>query len=139
MSPDMLLCSLALGVSGEGGEVADMIKKHVFHGHPLDCDKLVKEIGDTLWYLGQLSQAVGWPLSLVAEMNIEKLKKRYPNGFTKQDSIARVDENRQKTVLVYKAKAVSEEELTAKLLKDDHGSVVHIPEQLPPGDGQVSQ
>lgn len=53
------LAALALGVAGEAGEVCDLIKKHVGHGHPLDRDKLVKELGDVLWYGSVLAYRVG--------------------------------------------------------------------------------
>ncbi len=86
------LCLLALGLSGESGEVADHIKKHVGHGHALDREGVAKELGDTLWYLAMLSYQMGYQLSDVMDMNVEKLRKRYPNGFSQADSIARVDD-----------------------------------------------
>lgn len=91
MTPREQLCSLALGVAGEGGEVADVVKKHVFHGHPFDREKVKGELGDVLWYVAMLARACDTDLNEIAQMNIEKLRKRYPNGFTKQDSIKRVD------------------------------------------------
>lgn len=81
----------ALGVAGEAGEVADLVKKHVGHGHPLDRDKLAKELGDVLWYVAALAHDVGLDLSTVAALNIEKLKRRYPDGFSTERSINRVD------------------------------------------------
>lgn len=84
------LAVLALGVAGEGGEVADYVKKVVGHGHVLETEKLVKEIGDALWYIAALSHHVGVPLSEVAEKNINKLKARYPDGFSSERSINRV-------------------------------------------------
>jgi NTP pyrophosphatase (non-canonical NTP hydrolase) len=82
---------LALGVAGEGGEVADYMKKVLFHRVPMDRDKLNKELGDTLWYLACLADYYGLKLSDVAYANIEKLKKRYPEGFTTEASIQRAD------------------------------------------------
>lgn len=79
----------ALGVAGEAGECADLVKKHLFHGHPLDRDKLVKELGDILWYVSQLAADVGVTLDEVAERNIEKLRSRYPAGFTEKASLER--------------------------------------------------
>ena len=76
----------ALGVAGEAGEVADLVKKVVFHGHPLDVDKLKAEMGDVLWYLASLCNTLGIDLADVAEANIEKLKKRYPHGWDPQRS-----------------------------------------------------
>jgi len=80
----------ALGITGEAGEVADMIKKHVFHGHGLDTDALVKEIGDVCWYVALLCTAIGVDMASVMEKNIEKLKTRYPEGFSEEASINRV-------------------------------------------------
>lgn len=72
----------ALGLCEEAGEVAGVVKKHVFHGHELNRDKLVEELGDTLWYLDQLACSFGITLEEVAGANIEKLRKRYPSGFS---------------------------------------------------------
>lgn len=85
------LLSGGLGITGESGEVADYIKKVVFHGHDLEKDVLAKEIGDVLWYCALLAEAVDMNLDTIAEMNIEKLKKRYPSGFNKADSINRAE------------------------------------------------
>lgn len=83
----------ALGISGEAGEVTDIIKKWAFHGHELDLDELKKELGDVLWYVALLCSASGMTMDDVMETNINKLKHRYPNGFTYQDSINR-EENK---------------------------------------------
>lgn len=85
------LAVLALGVSGEAGEVADYIKKVVGHGHALDKDKLTKELGDVMWYVAVLSSAIGVNLETVAQSNIDKLKARYPDGFSSDRSINRKD------------------------------------------------
>ena len=79
----------ALGLTGEAGEVADSIKKTIFHGHGLDLDGLVKELGDVCWYLALLCHAIDVPLEEVMTRNIEKLKKRYPEGFSESASINR--------------------------------------------------
>ena len=71
----------ALGVAGEAGEVADLIKKHVGHGHALDGAKLTRELGDVLWYVAALAHDIGVDLSEVAAVNVEKLKARYPDGW----------------------------------------------------------
>jgi NTP pyrophosphatase (non-canonical NTP hydrolase) len=71
----------ALGLCGESGEVADMVKKHVAQGHELDRDKLIKELGDVLWYIALASSCIGVDLDDVAEANKVKLRARYPNGF----------------------------------------------------------
>ena len=82
----------ALGIAGEAGEVADLIKKEVGHGQTYDETKFVKELGDVLWYVADLCTLRGISLEEVARVNIEKLRKRYPDGFTTAASVARVDE-----------------------------------------------
>ena len=85
------LINAALGLSGESGEFADLIKKVVYHEHPLDKNKAILEIGDILWYAVLAARGLGVTLDQIAKMNIEKLQKRYPNGFNSQDSINRND------------------------------------------------
>jgi NTP pyrophosphatase (non-canonical NTP hydrolase) len=86
---DKMLLNGALGAAGEAGEIADLIKKYYFHNHTLKTDDLAKEIGDVLWYLSELSDVIGIPLDVIAQMNIAKLYDRYPNGFSEQRSIDR--------------------------------------------------
>lgn len=81
----------ALGLTGEAGEVADIIKKYVFHGHELDKEEIIKELGDVCWYVALLSQGIGVPLEDVLQKNIDKLKRRYPEGFSVENSINRVE------------------------------------------------
>lgn len=88
---DFALANWGLGLTGEAGEVADLIKKSVFHGHTIDREEIKKELGDTLWYLAQIATAAGLTLEEVATANVEKLKKRYPDGFSTEASIKRVD------------------------------------------------
>ena len=85
---DMLINSM-MGLCGESGEAIDIVKKHLFHGHALDREKLIKELGDIAWYLAEAAQALDIPLEEVLEKNIEKLKKRYPEGFDRERSIHR--------------------------------------------------
>ena len=80
------LATLGLGIAGEAGEVADIIKKHVGHDHDLDVDKTIKEIGDVMWYAAVLSNALGVSLQEVAQRNIDKLRARYPEGFSVEAS-----------------------------------------------------
>lgn len=72
----------AIGLTGEAGETAEVVKKHVFHGYPLDRIKLEKELGDVLWYLNFLAiRGCGCGLQQIMESNINKLAARYPEGF----------------------------------------------------------
>lgn len=75
------LANWGLGLAGEAGEVVELIKKHCFHGKPLDRENLRKELGDVLWYISAICTEVGLELGDVAEANIDKLFARYPNGY----------------------------------------------------------
>ena len=83
------ITNAALGLCGESGEVADVIKKWRNQGHGLDSEKVVEELGDVMWYLSLAAHTLGYSLSEVATMNIEKLKRRYPNGFDPDRSVNR--------------------------------------------------
>jgi len=91
---DLLLVWNALGLAGEAGEVADLVKKGILHQHGLDRDELKKELGDVLWYAAALCTRLGVDLSEVMQANIDKLIERYPDGFSTQDSRRRVDTRR---------------------------------------------
>lgn len=80
------LAYLALGLIGESGEVAEQIKKHFRHGHALDVTHLEEELGDVLWYVAVLADALGVDLDQVAGNNVDKLKRRYPEGFSEKHS-----------------------------------------------------
>jgi NTP pyrophosphatase (non-canonical NTP hydrolase) len=82
----------ALGLAGEAGEFADHVKKWLAQGHDLDYAQLDKEAGDILWYLARYADARGTQLSTLAQMNIDKLRERYPDGFTTDRSLNRGDE-----------------------------------------------
>jgi len=84
--------NFALGIAGEAGEVADYIKKVLYHGHVMDEEVLCKELGDVLWYVTTLASTAGLTLEEVARKNIEKLRKRYPDGFSQEKSINREEE-----------------------------------------------
>ncbi len=78
---DALLLDGVLGLNGEAGECADIVKKHLFQGHNLDKVHLMKELGDCAWYLAITAHALGYTLDEVFEANVEKLQMRYPEGF----------------------------------------------------------
>lgn len=81
----------AIGLAGEAGEVADHIKKGIFHRHGIDKDKLCKELGDNLWYIAALCTKLGVTLEDVMSINIDKLRNRYPDGYSSTASQIRVD------------------------------------------------
>ena len=92
LSDKELLTNGVLGLSGESGECADLVKKHLFQGHELDAEKLANELGDVAWYLAVASYAIGYSLEAVLQMNVDKLHKRYPDGFSTERSIHREEE-----------------------------------------------
>lgn len=75
-----------LGLNGESGEIADLVKKHRMQGHELNIEHIAKELGDICWYIAETATAIGCDLETIMKMNIEKLKKRYPEGFDTERS-----------------------------------------------------
>ena len=89
LSDKEMLINGVMGLCGEAGESIDIVKKHLFHGHELIRDKLIEELGDVAWYLAETCTALNIDLENVLSQNIEKLKKRYPEGFDSDRSIHR--------------------------------------------------
>ncbi len=75
-----------LGLVGESGEVADLYKKAAYHGHNVTNEDYIDELGDVLWYIQLLCGTMGYTLRQLAERNVEKLRKRYPEGFDPERS-----------------------------------------------------
>ena len=88
---DVLLNAL-MGLCGESGEAIDLMKKHLFQGHELDRDALIKELGDVAWYLAEAATGLGVDLSDVLQRNLDKLHARYPQGFDTKRSQRRGQE-----------------------------------------------
>ena len=88
---DNLMLNGAMGLNGESGEIIDALKKHMFQGHKLDKEHLAKECGDVLWYVAIFAKSIGYTLDEIAEMNKEKLRKRYPDGFEVDKSLHRAE------------------------------------------------
>ena len=86
-----LLLNSALGLCGESGEVADIVKKHRFQGHDIDIEHIAKELGDVAWYLAVGAYAIGLDLESIFRMNKEKLEARYPDGFSTDRSLHRAE------------------------------------------------
>lgn len=76
------ILNACLGLSGEVGEFNDMIKKWIFHEKPFDEVHAKKELGDVLWYVAMMCHSFGWDLDEILQMNVDKLKARYPQGFS---------------------------------------------------------
>ena len=83
------IANMALGIAGESGEVADIIKKHLYQGHTLDLDHMKEEIGDVMFYIVNLCTLYDITMSEVLVGNYNKLMERFPNGFDKEKSINR--------------------------------------------------
>ena len=94
--PDMEIMAVwdVIGLTGEAGEVADEIKKGVFHQHGIDVEKIKKEVGDVLWYAAALCTTLGLDMSEIMQQNVDKLLLRYPNGYNSEDSKKRIDVKR---------------------------------------------
>ncbi len=86
-----VLINGVMGLCGESGEAIDIVKKWLAQGHDLDRAKLAKELGDIAWYLAETATALDLQLEDVFAANIEKLKKRYPEGFDSERSIHRTE------------------------------------------------
>ena len=87
--PHALLQEGLMGLNGEAGECIDIYKKYLFQGHGLDRNHLAEELGDVAWYLAVSAHAIGWSLEDILKLNIEKLEKRYPEGFDPERSVNR--------------------------------------------------
>jgi len=89
LSDKEVLINGVMGLCGESGEAIDIVKKHLSQGHELDKEKLANELGDIAWYLAETAYIIGYDLEDILKMNIDKLKKRYPDGFDTERSIYR--------------------------------------------------
>ena len=85
---DVLINSV-MGLCGESGEAIDIVKKWLAQGHPLDREHLAKELGDVAWYLAEAATALDLDLEDILRANLEKLERRYPDGFSTEKSVGR--------------------------------------------------
>tara|TARA_B100001250_G_scaffold290756_1_gene252510 strand:- start:85 stop:495 length:411 start_codon:yes stop_codon:yes gene_type:complete len=77
------LLTAAVGMSAESGEFIEVVKKMIFQGKPVNEDNLFhlkRELGDIMWYVAQACMALDTDFNEIIEMNVEKLKSRYPGG-----------------------------------------------------------
>lgn len=89
LSEERLVCAV-LALCGEAGELANHVKKGIWHGHGVTQDYVLDEASDVLWYLSEICTAMDIKLEDVAKYNIEKLKQRYPSGFSEEQSRNRI-------------------------------------------------
>lgn len=89
LSEKEVLLNGVMGLCGESGEAIDLVKKWMMQGHALDKAHLAKELGDVAWYLAETATAIGYDLETILQNNIDKLKARYPEGFTADRSMHR--------------------------------------------------
>lgn len=94
LNPDLtkkdVLLNSVMGLCGESGEAIDIVKKWMAQGHELDREHLAKELGDIAWYLAEAATALDLSLEEVFQANLDKLKKRYPDGFDAKKSMTRL-------------------------------------------------
>lgn len=81
LTREQRIAMLSMGLAGEVGELIEPLKKHLFHGKPIDNHHLIAEAGDILWYLNGLLITLGSSVEAAMEHNIKKLNDRYPGGF----------------------------------------------------------
>ena len=91
MEPADDLMHAALGLAGEAGEFCDAIKKHLVYGRELDRENAIEELGDVLWFVALGCTALGVSMSDVAQGNIDKLRKRYPEKYDDELAYRRLD------------------------------------------------
>lgn len=85
------LLDAAAGLAEEAGEVLALVRKHRFQGHDLDRERLSKELGDALWCLSMVARSAGLGVDAIAAANLEKLRRRYPEGYSDVGSRERKD------------------------------------------------
>ena len=85
------LMHTALGLAGEAGEYADAVKKHLVYGKELDHENAREELGDILWFVALACDALSTDMATVAQANIDKLRKRYPEKYSDQLAGDRLD------------------------------------------------
>lgn len=89
LSKEQQVSNMIFGANGELGEVTDILKKHLYQGHRIDKQHLAEEIGDTLFYIVNLCTVYNLDVEDILQANVDKLKKRFPNGFDAERSINR--------------------------------------------------
>lgn len=90
------LIHAGMGLTTEAAELVDALKKTVFYGKPLDTVNLKEEIGDLFWYCAIVADVCGFTFEEAMEVNIAKLRARFPNKFSEHDAqVRRLDVERE--------------------------------------------
>ena len=89
ISPDSHLMNAMLGLAGETGECCDLVKKCFYQDGRDIRESLLDELSDVLWYVAEAVSAMDWALEDVARHNVDKLRRRYPEGFSADRSLHR--------------------------------------------------
>lgn len=89
LNKEQQVSNMIFGANGELGEVTDILKKHLYQGHRIDKQHLAEEIGDTLFYIVNLCTVYNLDVEDILQKNVDKLRKRFPNGFEADRSINR--------------------------------------------------
>ena len=89
LSKEQQVSNMIFGANGELGEVTDILKKHLYQEHRINKIHLAEEIGATLFYIVNLCTIYGLDIEDILQGNVDKLKKRFPEGFDAERSINR--------------------------------------------------
>jgi len=89
LEPNEHITNAALGLTGEAGEVAEIVKKAMFQGHSLNREKIAEELGDVMFYVAYMADTIGMTLDQIMSQNVTKRRNRYPDGFSVQKSVNR--------------------------------------------------
>ena len=89
LTTEQLISNMCMGISGETGEVIDIIKKYLYQGHELNKEHVTEELGDVMFYITNLATLLGIDMQDVLQNNVDKLLKRYPDGFDINKSVNR--------------------------------------------------
>lgn len=76
------------GMASEVGEIHGIFQKH-YQGHSINYTELKQEIGDLLWFIAEFCTASGWDMEYIMQMNLDKIERRYPDGFEEKRSVER--------------------------------------------------
>jgi NTP pyrophosphatase (non-canonical NTP hydrolase) len=88
---DKAILHVIVGLADELGELSDAIKKSEIYGEPIDMVNMAEEVGDLLWRVSYAAHVFGFSLETIARMNIEKLARRFPDGYSDYHATARLD------------------------------------------------